>query len=982
MNPISPRAIFFIIFAVSGFSGLIYESIWSHYLKLFLGHSAYAQTLVLAIFMGGMAIGALLCSRYSPRWKNLLVGYAVAEALIGISALLFHDAFTAIINYAYQAIFPALGGYMGITAFKWGLAALLILPQSILLGMTFPLMSAGIIRRYPQTPGSSIAMLYFSNSFGGALGVLVSGFILVDLVGLPGTIMLAGIINLLLAGVVWSLCRHDQLAPIEAPKKDKKDALLIPLLTVSLLTGAASFIYEISWIRMLSMVLGSSSHAFELMLSAFIFGLAFGGLWIRRHIDRLADSIRFLAWVQIAMGILAISTLLLYSNTFNLMQWMVNTLEKSDSGYFLFNLGSHAIALIIMLPATFCAGMTLPLITFTLLRRGLGEMSIGAVYSSNTLGAIIGILFAVHIGLPLLGLKDLVIFAAAIDIMLGLYLLAKVSHAKLGNYLRPAVALLLLVVSVILIELDTLKMASGVFRTASLLDAEQASIVDHQDGKTASISLYQTPQQIRLISTNGKPDASIRMDDNQPAAMDENTMLLAAAIPLLMHPEAKTVANIGFGSGLSSQMFLSAQQIDRLDNIEIEKAMIEVAKGFSPYNDLAYSDPRSHIHIEDAKTFFSSHQLKYDIILSEPSNPWVSGVSGLFSDEFYGLVKHHLNENGMLVQWVQLYEIEPELVASIVKSLAKHFPYFEVYAPSHGDIILLASQQDRDFSLKGELFNDPGFSKALSRVDIHSLQDVSLFHVANREMLMPLIEHYPIMGNSDYYPVIDQNAAKTRFLGKSAIELIDMAYFPLPLLDVMGVSAPTTAPSAVSYSGRYPPQFNAFRAQMLRDGLLGERASLPPEALQIIDTNFAMLQQCRAPAHGDRVYELYRLATLTVPQLNSQELATIWQQLINPRCLDSWSRYETDWLTFLQAIGARDSQTFSLLAEQLLNQAQPLTDTRKQYLLAAGMLGFVAQGQPARAAAMWQQHSATLFTEQAPHLFFQLLLAHAQQATT
>ncbi|HET7200365.1 MAG TPA: hypothetical protein VFI80_06075, partial [Burkholderiales bacterium] len=144
-----PRSVFFLLFTLSGFAGLIYESIWSHYLQLFLGHAAYAQTLVLALFMGGMAIGSWICSRRSEGWKNLLRAYALAEALIGLAALAFHSAFVAATDFAYASILPALGGELAAALFKWALAGLLILPQSVLLGMTFPLMSAGLIRRYP-----------------------------------------------------------------------------------------------------------------------------------------------------------------------------------------------------------------------------------------------------------------------------------------------------------------------------------------------------------------------------------------------------------------------------------------------------------------------------------------------------------------------------------------------------------------------------------------------------------------------------------------------------------------------------------------------------------------------------------------------------------------------------------------------------------------------------------------------------------------
>jgi spermidine synthase len=390
----------FAIFAASGFAGLIYESIWSHYLKLFLGHAAYAQTLVLAIFMGGMAVGSWISSRLSPRWRNLLAAYAITEAAIGLLALVFHQVFVASTGFAYDSILPRLGGFPGaVYAFKWGLSALLILPQSVLLGMTFPLMTAGVLRRFADRPGRSVALLYFTNSLGAAVGVLVSGFVLVPAAGLPGTLRIAGVINLLVAAAVWRLSPSPgPSAPTVAQEQGRQtDRTVVLLLFAALLTGATSFLYEVGWMRMLALVLGSSTHAFELMLSAFILGLALGGLWIQRRIDRFSQPLRMLGYLQLAMGVLAVGTLVAYARAFHVMQWLILHLQLSDLGYTLFNLASNGIALAIMLPATFCAGTTLPLITFYLIKRGHGEASVGQVYAANTVGAIAGVFFAVHV---------------------------------------------------------------------------------------------------------------------------------------------------------------------------------------------------------------------------------------------------------------------------------------------------------------------------------------------------------------------------------------------------------------------------------------------------------------------------------------------------------------------------------------------------------------------------------------------------------
>src|SRR4051812_14779993 len=292
------RGALYVLFIASGFAGLIYESIWTQYLKLFLGHAAYAQSLVLVVFMGGMAAGAAWCGRRSARMANPLMAYAVVEALVGLAALVFHAAFVAVTDWSYESPLPTLGNEWLALAAKLGLSCLLILPQSVLLGATFPLMSAALIRAAPRVAGESLAMLYFTNSLGAAAGVLTSGFVLIAAFGLPGTLRVAGEINLAIALVVAFIARPLRHRPMPAQSGVQEGVPL--LLAVAFFTGLASFVYEVSWIRMLSLVLGASTHSFEVMLAAFIFGLALGGLSVRRRIEAARDPVQLLARAQIA----------------------------------------------------------------------------------------------------------------------------------------------------------------------------------------------------------------------------------------------------------------------------------------------------------------------------------------------------------------------------------------------------------------------------------------------------------------------------------------------------------------------------------------------------------------------------------------------------------------------------------------------------------------------------------------------------------
>ena len=614
----APAIGFFLLFTVSGFAGLIYQSIWSHYLKLFLGHAAYAQTLVLAMFMGGMAAGAWLCAKFALRINNPLRGYAIAEFIIGLLALVFHFVFTRLLEFSYGTAFPSLGSTTAIDIYKWVLAGLLILPQSVLLGTTFPLMSAGVLRRFPQTPGSTISLLYFTNSLGAAVGVLASGFYLIGKFGLPGTLMTAGLLNIGLAIVMWAASKSPEAtAPLpantgtdSAEEQTPDKRFLTILLVVALATGAASFAYEIAWIRMLSLVLGSSTHAFEIMLSALILGIAFGSLWIRRRIDVYTDLLTVLGIVLVIKGLMAVATIPLYGGTFEAMQTALQSLNRSEPSYVAFNAFSHAISLAVMFPSAFFAGMSLPLITCILLRRGFGEAAIGNVYSWNTVGAIFGVVLAVHIGLGMLGLKHLIVAAALVDVGIALSLLAY-AGSKRRSWALPAAGLVSVtafatVLSVV--HLDPVKMASGVYRDGKLFDSEQTKIAFSKDGKSATINVLQHADGTVSISTNGKTDAALRTSASGPPESDEYTMVLASALPLAYRPDAKLIANIGFGSGLTSHAVLGSPTVTHVDNIEIEPAMIEGARLFGRLTERAYNDQRSHFHIDDAKSFFAAQQ--------------------------------------------------------------------------------------------------------------------------------------------------------------------------------------------------------------------------------------------------------------------------------------------------------------------------------------------------------------------------------------
>ncbi|HSD74470.1 MAG TPA: fused MFS/spermidine synthase [Steroidobacteraceae bacterium] len=961
------RKLFFAIFTISGFSGLIYESIWSHYLKLFLGHAAYAQTLVLAIFMGGMAVGSWLMAKHSTRVRNLLIGYAIVEGVIGLLGLVFHSTSIAVTSWAFDSLLPNLDSAAVAQAAKWTLGALLILPQSILLGMTFPLMSGAIVRRYPQRSGETLAMLYFTNSLGAAVGVLVSGFVLIGAVGLPGTIMTAGLLNVALALTVWGIVKYqpDSVQPAlvvpAAAAEAKSSSVLRWMLIGAAVTGAAAFLYEIAWIRMLSLVLGGTTHSFELMLSAFILGIALGGLWVHRRIDGLRDPVRFLGKVLMIMAFVALLSLPVYNATFDMMSSAFFMFTPTQQGYVGFNLASHSIAMLVMIPTTFFCGMTLPIMTHVLIRSGTGERAIGAVYAWNTAGAILGVVLAVHVLMPIIGVKGVVLCGALLHMLLGVFYLSRsaapAATFKLASW--PAViggAAVLATAG--FVDLDPTKLSSGVYRHGQARQVD-AKVLYLKHGKTASISLIEVDG-ITSIATNGKPDAGIAMHADIPS-QDEITMVMAAALPIALHPKPERVANIGIGSGLTSQVLLTSDVVREVDTVEIEPFMAQAAEiGFMPRVAKTFHDPRSHIYFEDAKTFFAIHRKKYDVIVSEPSNPWVSGVATLFSDEFYSQMTRYLQPNGMLVQWVQIYETDLDIILSIIKALAPHFEDFAVYNADDTNLLIVAVRSGELPRPDARVFASAGMRAELARVGIETIQHLQSRYLGNKRLLLPLLQASGVPANSDYFPFVDLNAPRARILKQNAGQLSGLGILAVPFLELL------TGVEQVRERTTFSP--NAYSR---RDALVGQATALrdawetskddhlSAHAARTFLTLYSSREECQKPAiQRAWLDSAYYMAAETNVALGSNELRAIWDRLSATPCAGQLSPRAGEMFSLLRAVAMRDVNSVASKGGALLASDYKFDDTDQLALaLIATAASNIAIDKPAEAAALIEKNA-------------------------
>jgi spermidine synthase len=658
------------------------------------------------------------------------------------------------------------------------------------------------------------------------------------------------------------------------------------------------------------------------------------------------------------MGVMAVFTIPLYVQTFDWMAWLLSALQRNNAGYGLFTAFSHAIALLVMVPTTFLAGMTLPLFTHVLMKSRRGERAIGQVYAANTLGSIVGVLFAVHIGLPMLGLKSLIAFGATLDVLLGVALLYRSGAGReIGAVAKGALvgATALVLVSVA-VDLDPKRLASGVYRYSWAELGDDSEMLFYEDGKTASISLARRGGEV-VIATNGKPDASLQMNPAEPRSTDEITMIMAGALPLAYKSDAKTVANIGLGSGLTTHTLLADEAIEHVDTVEIEAAMIKAARGFGDRVARTFSDPRSEIHLEDAKTFFSLQNRSYDIIIAEPSNPWVSGVASLFSEEFYRTVPNYLAPDGLLVQWLQLYEFNDRLALSVLQALSQHFSDFAVYNTDSINILIVAKRSGELGRPDFERVLNRALGEELSAVGLHTPADLAVRNTGSKRLFDALLARSSVPANSDYFPFLDLNAGRARFRGQTTTMFVDWSIASLPLLEMIGMEpfdhGDVSLDPLYHRTQRIADARKIFQALVLES----DEAAFASPGLHLARS---LSRSCASGETDDiRLGSLHTIAMQSLPFLRPGDAVALVDAALPPQCLEQSSARARTWLELYRAIAARDAERMAT-AGFAASGDETSDANRRQYALGAAMLGALQSAQPNRSISLWEERPAAL----------------------
>lgn len=693
------RAFLGTCFFVSGGTGLVYEVLWSRHLSLFFGSTTEAVSIVLAVFMLGLGAGGHFLGRRVDRAPSPMRLYGLLEIGIGMYAFLTPVLLSAVTG-AYAGVASRLEpGLVVATALKALLSAIVLLPPALAMGGTFPALVRALSETRERAPGA-VGVLYALNVLGAVAGSLLAGFVLPEVFGERSSMLLTGLVNVLLGALVVGAARGAGPVPAAEPSPNESLRESLRLLGSTpggrfvlaglVVSGLTTMIVEIVFVRILGLVFGVSNYSFTLVLAVFLTGLGLGalvaGLLARRRVPRPADF----AVVQVGVGAL---TALALAGT-PLVPRMVAWVRQWPELTFGEVLAAKAvIATAFLLPVAIVAGLGVPVLIGALAGdvRRLGRL-VGDAYLVNTVGTVAGSLLTGFVLVSVLGTEGSLRAAFALSVATaawGLLGLDASGPRRLGALATVAAALPVLVLgrwpaSIFLVsdtEAGPRPRPSRVLLEAQL-SASPQELLFLREGRNGTVAVAQTSTS-RVLFVGAHPDAS--------DGADMATQQFVSVVALAAHPSPAEVLVIGYGSGVTVEAALRVPGVRRVDGIEIEKAVLDASPYFHHVNGEAEKDPRARYVLDDARGYLSATRRSWDVIISEPSNPWRAGVASLFTEDFYRSVKSRLREGGLFAQWLQLYSIDEYCVKMVLRTLASSFAEVQVWWLDPGDVVVLAS---------------------------------------------------------------------------------------------------------------------------------------------------------------------------------------------------------------------------------------------------------------------------------------------------
>jgi spermidine synthase len=682
----------------SGTSALAYQLVWTRELRLVFGHSTAASAAVLAIFIGGLGTGSLLIGPRADRHPRPLALYARLEAAVSLCAAL-TPLLLAVTRAAYLDLGGSLvlGGFLA-TVVRLLLSALVLLVPTVLMGGTLPA-AAREAEAMGDTRRRATALLYGANTLGAVTGAALATFYGFERLGNRGTLLAACGLNLTVALAAALLARRGPLGLEPAPAPEGPDvAGFRPaprgfVLAACGVVGFAFFLLELVWYRMLAPVLGGTVFTFGLILATALLGIAAGGAAYAGYgRERPASLLGFSATCLLEAAAVAFGFAL--GDRLALLAVVLRPLGTiAFAGHVL---AWSAVTALVVLPPALVAGAQFPLL-IALLGRGRDNVGhdIGWATAANTAGSMLGALAGGFGLLPLLTAPGCWRLVAALLVALGL--VAAVLDPRRGLAPRLAPAAMAVAATLLLATTGPTaafrhsgvgagranpKDLSGPNETEDWLREQRRSVVWEAEGRESSVALLGSTG--LAFTVNGKVDGHSRYD--------AGTQVMSGLLGALLHTAPRRVLVVGLGTGSTAGWLADVPGIERVDVVELEPAVVEVARRCALVNRNALANPRLRLFLGDAREHLLTTRERYDLVVSEPSNPYRAGIASLFSRDFYRAVAARLPPDGLFLQWIQAYEVHPASIRSLYATLAAELPFVETWQTLPGDLMLVSGR--------------------------------------------------------------------------------------------------------------------------------------------------------------------------------------------------------------------------------------------------------------------------------------------------
>jgi len=752
-------------FVVSGATGLIYEVLWARMLGLVFGATTLAVSTVLAAFMGGLALGSALAGKFARRIQRPLSTYGWMEIGVAAYALLVPFLFR-LVDHVYALIWQQLHpGNFAFSVWRFTLSGLVLLVPTTLMGATLPVLAVALVRSSTRD-ANSVTRLYACNLVGAIFGTLVAGFVLLPLLGVRTTIAVAAVLNVLVGVVAISLQRSTvieetpELEPSISPATSSRFWLF-----AALASGFVTISTQVSWTRILTMIIGSSTYAFSIVVALFLIGLALGA-WL----VALKDQSQRLRSAILIVEVLTVVSVLLSLFVLNKTPVVLITLGlklQISSWLGLLLLQIFCATLLILVPAVLM-GMVMPLV---LVWAGSEPARVGRSYAVNTIGAIAGAFVTGFLLIPKTSTRFTLLFAATCCLVVACVAYRPAEPVR-DPALKRALAIGLIPFLVILIfivapPMNLADLSIGAYDSlvrvlaqtregaSDQADTDEQPVHEllmYREGPTATVSVRRDQNTLSL-AINGRTNAS-------DSPFDMPTQVTLGQLPVLIAPNIDNGLIIGYATGITMGAMLQSA-VKSVTCVELEPGTVEASRYFEHVNNRPLEDPRAKLIIDDARTFLRVTPNRYDMIVSEPSHPWVPGVANLFTQEFFELGRERLNDEGIFVQWVQIYQLSTESLRSVLATYQQVFPHvlvFRVGGLNKGkDLLLVGSKQPLNVDrLGGEIrdwfvCDETKLGPAVAGAKINTDDNMHIEMTVPREAFRPLMQ-----GNADWVEALAQ----------------------------------------------------------------------------------------------------------------------------------------------------------------------------------------------------------------------------------